>query len=311
MRSRSVDPGWTFALGPDANWGIRLSPDGTQLAVRHYADGNYDIWVKQLRLDGPFSRITLHEADEWAPRWSVDGDTITFISRRAGQQDMWQRAADGTGAGKLVSDHGLPLAQGFLSPDGEWVVMRTRGTANMPGARDILIARLGVDSVARPLLTEEYGEVAPEISPDGHWLLYLSDETGRFEAFVRPFPNVDDGKVQVSNSGANSPLWSRDGQELFYQDSDAQLISVSFETEPEFRVVERTPLFTVPVGIANRYRPGGFITGMYDVAPNGRFLMIRRVAAAEPEPEAEQTGEEPRVFLVLNWFEELKQRVGN
>ena len=307
-----ADPGWSFDRGGDANFGFRLSPDGTRLAVKAFSGGNYDIWIKQLEEGGPFSRLTRDESEERMPRWSPDGRLVTFLSSRGGSMDVWQRRADGTGAEELLYDSEPELAQGFWSPGGEWLVLRTT-TGTGVGGRDILAVRPGVDSVALRLLAEDYDEVAPAISPDGRWIAYGSNETGSYEVFVRPFPEVESGKVQVSNAGGSQPLWSRNGNELYYHDGDARLIAVRFAADGDFRVTGREPLFTVPEGFSGRGGTGSFITGLYDIAPDGRFLMVR---PADTAPDADETeagdpAEQPRIVLVLNWFEELRERVPN
>jgi serine/threonine-protein kinase len=302
----SVDNGWTFDRGGDANFGFKISPDGSRLAVRAFAGGNYDIWIKLLEAGGPFSRLTREDAEDRMPRWSPDGTFVTFLSSRAGSVDVWQRRADGTGQAELLYDSQAQLAQGFWSPGGEWLVMRTT-TGTGVGGRDIHAIRPGVDSVPLVLLDEDYDEAAPAVSPDGRWLAYGSNETGRYEIFVRPFPNVDDGKVQVSSTGGTAPIWSTDGSEIFYHDSQANLVAASFETDPSFRVTGRTSLFSVPQGFVGRGGTNAFITGLYDVAPDGRFLMMRPAGA--PSGEADAEGDQSRVILVLNWFEELTRRV--
>ncbi|HSH75774.1 MAG TPA: hypothetical protein VLA09_08835, partial [Longimicrobiales bacterium] len=302
----SVDAGWTFDRGGDANFGFRLSPDGTRLAVRAFAAGNYDIWIKLLEPGGPFSRLTRADGEERMPRWSPDGRHVTFLSGRGGSMDVWQRPADGTGEAEMLYEAEPELAQGFWGPDGAWLILRTT-TGTGVGGRDILAVRPGVDSAPLRLLAEDYDEASPAISPDGRWLAYGSNETGAFEVFVRPFPDVDAGKVQVSNAGGTSPLWSPDGTELFFHDAQAQVVSVHFESEPAFRVTERTPLFTVPEGFVGRGGANTFITGQYDVGPDGRFLMMRPAGDAPIVGE----GERARVIVVLNWFEELRARVPN
>jgi serine/threonine-protein kinase len=299
------DPGWKFDRGGDANFGFRLSPDGRRLAVRAFAEANYDIWIKLLEVDGPFSRLTRATEEDRMPRWSSDGRMVTFLSRRGGSVDLWQTPSDGTGAPELLYDAEAELAQGFWAPGGEWLILRTT-TGTGVGGRDILAIRPGVDSIPVRLLAEDYDEVAPAISPDGRWLAYGSNETGRYEVFVRPFPDVNAGKLQISNAGGSQPLWSQSGGELFYHDTEARIVSVRLSTTPSLAVASRTPLFTVPEGFIGRGGSGSFITGTYDVAPDGRFLMIRPAAGANQPAEA---GEEPTVVVVLNWFEELRARV--
>ncbi len=197
---------------------------------------------------------------------------MTFLSNRAGDFDVWSRRADGTGSPELVFDHEVTLAQGFWSPDGEWLLLRPGGTGGVEGRRDILAVRPGVDSVALPLLAEEYDESAPAISPDGSWIAYLSTETDREEVFVRPFPDVDAGKVQVSTEGGVMPYWAHNGPELFFVEPSTRTMMVArFETTPRFRVVEREPLFTIPP----QYDLS-VVSLLYDVTQDDqRFIMSR------------------------------------
>jgi len=109
------------------------------------------------------------------------------------------------GADSLVLDLEAAIWEAVTSPDGQWLVLRTGGAAS--GRRDIVALQVGQDTVPRPLLTEPYDEAAPALSPDGRWLAYESGETGRREIFVRPFPDVQTGKWQVSTSGGTSPVW--------------------------------------------------------------------------------------------------------
>ncbi|MGD8319514.1 MAG: protein kinase, partial [Gemmatimonadota bacterium] len=190
-----VDPGWTFDPG-EANRGWSISPDGTRLAVRIWTAAGHDIWVKELPR-GPLSRLTFDEGEDRMPRWSPDGTQVTFLSSRGGNLDVWSRRADGVGEASLLFDYERFLAQGFWTPNGKWLVLRTGGTPGELGGRDVLAVQPGVDSVARPLLASGFDEQAPAISPDARWIAYISDETGRNEVFVRPFPDVEGGKWQV------------------------------------------------------------------------------------------------------------------
>lgn len=291
----AVKPGWTFDPG-GANRGWALSPDDGRLAFRALVDGNYDIWVKELP-DGPVSRLTFDPGEERMPRWTPDGVWVTFLSFRSSPLDMWRKRADGIGDAELVYDHDVALAQGFWGPDGREIVLRTAGAAGVEGGRDILIFRPGQDSAAVPLLAAEYDEWAPLVSQDGHWIAYQSTETGSNEIFVRPFPSVDDGKWQVSNGGGIMPLWAHSGRELFYVNGDGEIVSAEIQTEPRFRVGERKVLFKRPDGVIT-----SGITGMWDITSDDqRFLMAR---------PAGMTGAPPRMILVQNWLQELKERMG-
>ena len=107
---------------------------------------------------------------------------------------------------------------------------------------DIGMLSMEGDHARKPLLQEKYSETEPQISPDGRWMAYASNESGKSEVYVRPFPDVNKGKWQVSTSGGNSPLWSPDGRELFYRSGDAAM-AVRVETEPTFKPGKPTVLF--------------------------------------------------------------------
>ena len=143
------------------------------------------------------------------------------------------------------------------------------------------------------LLQSEFLELHPSISQDGRWLAYVSAESGAREVYVRPFPNVDDGKWLVSSTGGDEPVWAPDGNELFYRQQHA-LFSVSTETEPPFGNPE--VLFAGPYLSA-----GGAGGHTYDVSPDGdRFLMLKVIGEEDGMAE-------PHINVVLNWFEELER----
>jgi hypothetical protein len=173
-------------------------------------------------------------------------------------------------------------------------------TSVSPGARDLLLYRPGTDNAATPLVaTAEYAEQGPSVSPDGRWLAYVSNETGRDEVFVRPFPDVEAGKVQVSRNGGFGPLWSRARQELFYVDGADNLVTTRFDTGGGFRVAEQETLFTIPDGYLLAAGNNGI-----DVAADGqRFLMGRSLSITGVE------GDAPRLVLVQNFSVELRRRV--
>jgi dipeptidyl aminopeptidase/acylaminoacyl peptidase len=158
----------------------------------------------------------------------------------------------------------------------------------------------------RPLLQEKHNETAPRISPDGQWLAYASDESGRLEVYVRPFPDVDSGgKWQVSTSGGDSPLWSPTGHELFYRNGDAVMV-VPVETDQLFIPGKPKILFQ-----GTYYSSASGNPQMWDISPDGkRFLMMKPAVAADEKSTEESPAGIPRqINIVLNWQEELKQRV--
>jgi len=301
-----VDPGWVFDADND-NRGWDLSPDGTRLALKARTDLGQDIWIKELP-DGPMSRFTFAEGEDRFPRWNPDGTKLTFLSARGGNLDVWTRGADGAGAPELLYDHRLSLAEAEWTPDGEWLIVRTGGTANTQGGRDILGLRPGRDSAAVELVASPYDEAAPTLSPDGRWLAYQSDETGQREVFIRPFPDTESAKYPVSNGGGRAPVWAHSGQELFYLADESNnsttggsraLMAASIRPGPPFAVVERRVLFPVPEGFyfANNS------TSYRVTKDDQRFLIARVAGTGNPEERNE-------LILVQNFFEELKARGG-
>jgi Tol biopolymer transport system component len=284
--------------------GWSLSPDGTRVAYRALVDGNYDIWIKELGGRRNPSRLTFHAFEERMPRWTPDGERVTFISYREGPGGVFWKAADGTGEVEAVFDGDVEIAQGFFGPDGEWLLLRTSGIAGAQGYRDILALRPGTDSIPLPLLAEPYDEVAPALSPNGRWLAHGSNETGAYEVYVRSFPDVDEGgRWQISTNGGTTPVWARDRNELYYESAAGEMMAVRFDDTSGFRVLELTVLFTIPDDIVGRTTWGA---GTYDVTPDGeRFLMVRRVPVDPNEDRRE-----PRWILVQNFVEELKEKVG-
>ena len=177
-----VDPGWRFDPGAvniealdignmgAVDMGLRLSPDGTRLALSPMVDGNVDIWIKQLP-DGPLERLTFDDVAETDPFWSTDGRFLGYVKNESGNYDVWRRRTDGTGAAELLLDDERSLHQVRWSPDSEWMLFRTGGVAGLPqpSQADIVGFRPGVDSAVMPLVaTSEFAEQDPALSPDGH-----------------------------------------------------------------------------------------------------------------------------------------------
>jgi serine/threonine-protein kinase len=294
-----VDATWTFNPGT-ANVGWSLSPDGTRLAYRDMGGSDAgEIWIKEMDR-GPLSRLTFSPSAEGAPRWSLDGSTVFFISDREGNGfDVWSRRADGTGEDRLVLDAERSVVE--LSPPSNvpWIVFR----AASPPSRDILAQRPG-DAAAELLLgSTNFDEVAPALSPDGRWLAYASFETGAPQVYVRPFPDVDQGRWQVSTGqGGTAPMWSHSGNELFYA-TERGWVAARIETTPGFRVAGTQEIpWTSPVPPVGSDVAGGW----YDVSSDDR-----RILAVRPATTVGDTSAQPELILVQNFFEELRVRVPN
>ena len=273
----------------------KISPDGKQVALAMATDGNVDIWIWNVERE-TMARLTSDTGMDIQPIWTHDGKQIIYFSNPTGKNaaGVYRKAADGTGTAELV---GLApdrsLFPWSLSRDGKTLAVTEYGRGNL----DIGILSTEGDRIRKSLFNNtEFAEMQPKISPDGRWMAYASGETGKIEIYVRPFPEVEKGKWLVSPSGGDSPLWSPDGREIFYRKDDA-VMSVPVETGPLFKAGKTGVLFReVYVDLtANEGHP-------WDISADGnRFLMMR-------DPDRPD-GPRPKINIVRNWFEELKQRV--
>ena len=224
-RRRWIRRGGSGVTRSNGNVGLALSPDGRRLAIGLNTDAGDDIWIKVLP-DGPLSRLTFDSTAEERPRWTPDGRSVTYVVEQANA--LRQRQADGTGREETLLSHERLLLDGAWTADGKQLLIRTGGNAGSTRIRNILTFRPGADSTPVELLASaQADEYAPTLSPDGRWLAYVSDETGRDEVYLRPFPDVDDGKWQVSTNGAQAPLWAHSGREFFYVDAQRNMMAVA------------------------------------------------------------------------------------
>jgi serine/threonine-protein kinase len=279
---------------PNAYNHPRISPDGTRIALSLVTDGNADVWIWDL-VRKTLTRLTFNKEPDAFPLWTADGRRIAFHNAQRG---VFWKAADGTGQDELIgSVPDRDLYPSSWSGDGKALVFSEGAGAN----DDIGILSMESDHKYRPLLREKHEERNPQISPNGRWMAYTSDESGRSEIYVRAFPEVDKGgRWQVSSSGGEHPLWSRNGRELFYRNGDT-VMGVSVKTDPAFSLETPQVLFK------GTYRFVQDEDFSWDISPDGRrFLMIKELTDNAQTP----AGASPRrINIVLNWFEELKQRV--
>jgi len=266
----------------------RISPDGSRLAITINGSGGHDVWIHDLERE-ILTRLTFDPAADHFPVWTPDGQRIVFDSGRAGaSHNLFWRAADGTGQVERLTTSPNNQTAHSISPDGKRLVF----TENVP--RDLQVLSLEGEHTSQSLFQSQFNERYGAISPDGHWIAYQSDESGQVQVYVRPFPNVEEGKWQISRDGGTEPVWAPRGQELFYRNGEAMMI-VGIQTEPTFTQGSPVVLFT------GKYIGGRPVVN-YDISPDGqRFLMIKG-----GETTAQGQGQ---INVVLNWFEELKRLV--
>jgi serine/threonine-protein kinase len=286
-----VDSGWTF--NRPYNGGMSLSPDGTRLAVAVAGEPTSDIWIKQLD-HGPLSRLTFEEFLKYRPVWSPDGRAVTYIADPGNNNAaLYRKRADGSGDAERLLGSDKSLAEALWSRDGQWLIVRT----TLP-SRDIQAFRPGVDTtLTRIVATPRFEERAPTLAPDGRWIAYQSDETGKSEIYVRPFPKADEGRWQVSTAGGEEPLWSRGGGEIFFRAASGEMMTVPVTTRPTFSAGAPAPLFQAQAYAHSlSYRA-------YDVSPDDRrFVMLRPAADSVRSPGRQ-------LVVVDNWVEELRAKL--
>jgi Tol biopolymer transport system component len=260
----------------------RLSPDGRRLALTVGPSNAGQIWIYDLAGSVQPLRLTFQDHNLF-PIWSPDGKRIVFISR-ANSDQVFSIPADGSATEpERVLAHQNPAVPRDWSPDGASILFQE--------TRHLHLLHL-TDGKTRRWLQTPFAESDGRFSPGGQWLAYTSDQSGSAEVWVRPFPGPG-APVRVSPDGGHDAVWSRDGKELFYRNG-FKILSARVVPDATFRVEAPRPSFE-----------GGFENPAseraYDVAPDGRFVMIGNEPNDNTTPAS--------IVVVLNWFKELKARV--
>jgi Tol biopolymer transport system component len=270
----------------------RLSPDGKRLAFAVHEGANYDVWVYDAQRDA-MTRLTFGGGPYAAPVWTPDGKYVIFGSLKG---IYWTRA-DGASQPQLLTQSKNPQIPWSFTPDGKRLAYY-EGSGSPQIWTLPLEEQGGQLKAGKPeqFLKSQFSEFAPAFSPDGHWLAYTSNESGKREVYVRAFPpsaSGQGGKWQISNSGGDWPLWSRNGRELIYK-ADDQLMSVSYSVTGDSFVPEKPRLWIAKLGG----------TDYYDLAPDGKRVVV---LAPVESPEAAKPDHE--VTFLFNFFDELRRRV--
>jgi serine/threonine protein kinase/Tol biopolymer transport system component len=271
-------------LGDQAHYvGPELSPDGGRaaVAVRDPATETRDIWLFDLAR-GVRARFTFAMTHESWPAWSPDGRRIVFMSGREGSYDLYEKASSGTGTEQLLLHDSLNKRPTSWSADGRFILYHT-GESTPQTRQDLWALPLFGEQKPFPFLQTRFSESMGRFSPDGRWVAYQSDESGRMEVYVAPFPTPS-GKWQISTNGGRLPRWRSDGREIYYQALDNKLVAVEVKAAATaFEVGAARPLFTIQPG-------GGYIA--WATSLDGQRFLVNTVV--------EETTAAP-ITLVINW----------
>jgi Tol biopolymer transport system component len=273
----------------------RISPDGRRFLF--WTQGDRNVWVHDLTR-GVTTRLTFEGRNARAI-WTPDGSRITYASAIAGSENLFSRPSDGSGTADRLASSELQQAPGAWTPDGKALVfMQGEPLAGY----DIWTLSVEGDQGPRPLLQTAFSEYYADLSPDGRWLAYASNQSGRIEVYVQPYP-VPGARQQISVDGGTAPAWSRDSRELFYMTAPSvggqaaltKMMVVPVQLKPTFTAGSARVLFEGRYGVTANVRG-------YDISPDGRrFLMVQ-----QKERPATRLAD---MIIVQNWVEELKQKV--
>ena len=271
-----------------------MSPDGRRVAVQRAVGDNTDLWLVD---GGRTSRLTFDADVDVRPSWSPDGTRIAFASSRTGSMDLYQKLASGDGVDERFVASDQVKTPSSWSADGRFLLFNsTDPQANI----DLWIVPMVGDRTPSLFLKTLFREVLGEFSPDGRWVAYQSNESGRDEVYVRPFvppldpngaaataPATAGGQWQVSTGGGIQPAWRRDGKELYYLNPEGAMMAAPITTGATLS--PGAPVVLFPTRVVG----GGADTGtgrQYDVAPDGRFLI-----------NTELSGDAAPITLIQHW----------
>jgi hypothetical protein len=276
---------------------VQLSPDGTRVAISVLdpARRTRDIWIHDLTRASLRTRFTFDAGEDWSSVWAPDGRSLVFSASRMGPLlDLYQRAADGSGAERRLVEGMANKYVNSWSQDGRFLLYHT-GTGGSQTGNDLWVAPLTDDRKPRQLLQTRFNEGDGEFSPDGRWVAYRSDESGRDEVYVMPF-QMAGGKWQISTTGGSHARWRSDGKEVFYLTGTTMMAAEVNGEGAAFQVGAVQRLFEVRRRTANYLGFGNH--GVYDVAPDGKRFLVNVVGDEQAVP--------PPITVITNWTATLR-----
>jgi Tol biopolymer transport system component len=261
------------ATGPYQNH-PRLAPDGKRVVVARMdaKTRRQDIYVIDLTR-GTESRLTFDPADDTLPIWSHDGNRIVWASNRTGTHQLYQKLASGVGQDELLLQSDVPLLPSSWSADGKFLLY---GRTDPKSGDDLWVMPLEGDRKPFPFLQTPFWDTDAQFSPDGRWIAYRTNESGRSEVYVQTFP-VSGGRWQVSTNGGHHPQWRSDGKELFYCSTDGKLMAVDVKRGGAFEA-------GLPKTLFNLADAKVYYADYAATADGQRFLFVRKLQEGSPAP---------------------------
>ncbi len=282
---KSVSP-----IGSPDNAGlneVELSPDGKRVAVNRAVNGNVDVWLIDAARGVP-TRFTYDAANDGISLWSSDGNRVVFQSNRKGVFNLYSKLSSGSGADELLLESDHSKAPSDWSPDGRFLLFRS---IDPQTGFDLWVLPVSGDKKPFPFLKTPFEERNGQFSPDGKWIAYQSNESGRFEIYVLPFPGPGQ-KFQISTSGGAQPRWNKNGKEIFYVSLDSKMMAAPVKLSADGQSLETgTPVALFPIRVAGG-PVSAFNKQQYAVALDGQRFLVNL---------AVDNGAAPPITLIYNW----------
>jgi Tol biopolymer transport system component len=270
-----------------------ISPDGKAVAFQRLSASGADLWLRNVARGGE-QRFTTDPSTNATPLWSPQGDRIVFSSSRIGKFNLYQKAGSGTGQDELLVESGNNKFPSQWSRDGRFVAYSERDPKTQ---WDVWVLPMQGDRKPVPFVRSEFNESLGQLSPDSHWMAYVSDESGRPEVYVRPLP-AGEGQWKISIAGGGQPRWRGDGKELFFVGGDGKMTAVAVKvvagTQRSFEVGSLQPLFE-----ALLIESPANLVFQYDVTSDGKRFLLATTGGASASA--------PTLTAVVNWDAGLKK----
>ena len=277
-----------------------LSPDGKRLALDIGDAKRRDIWVYEWERDA-LTRMTFAGEANAYPVWTPDGKRIVYSSReKSGAYNLWWIRADGAGAAQRLTESKNPQYALSWRPDGKFLAFHE---INPSTGVDVMTMPVEGDEKSgwkpgepKPFVNSVFTEAEPAFSPDGRWIAYVSNESGSYEVYVRPFPGPG-GKWQVSTGAGTYPKWSRNGKELFYRTVDSKIMVVTYTASDDSFHADKPQLWS-----PGQFTERGIGTYNFDLHPDGKRFAVLKA------PGTEQTTAVNKVSFIFNFFDEIRRK---